>query len=354
VTVRAPWVVALVVLVDAAVLEPLGVRWLPADRVVDGAWLTLVLAAGVGAARVLERAARGSSARAAGLSLAAVALAAGVSMAGDTLSLWPRGSWPSLAATARGLRLDDLWASLRAAPPGRVLFVRSGVPLVYGTEWYRPHTHITALAPLAAGRAIVNGTFTHPSPVAALVYRGSAGAGAITRLVEQLDGHTLFGRPLDALGADTLEALADPLGVSVVVGLDEDAPRLHALRDDAVFRRLPAPPAFIVAARRHPVTLPEPVADGRWRLPVAGAPGEWVPVRMAFYPLWSATQAGVPLETRRGPHADLEVRLASAAAPLDLEYAPAAAEWAGLAVTAAALCTCLAVLPGRRRAPPTA
>jgi hypothetical protein len=84
--------------------------------------------------------------------------------------------------------------------------VRSGVPLVYGRDWWRPHTHITALTPLRAGRAIVNGTFTHPSPVAALVYRGATQGGAITELVERLDGRSLFGQPLDSLDATTFNA----------------------------------------------------------------------------------------------------------------------------------------------------
>src|SRR5206468_1990563 len=83
-------------------------------------------------------------------------------------TLGPRtADWPSLRSVERGLRLGDLWTALREAPPGRVLFVRSAVPLVYGapggTQWYRPHTHVTALAPVFAGRVIVHGTFTHPS-----------------------------------------------------------------------------------------------------------------------------------------------------------------------------------------------
>src|SRR4030095_2168697 len=113
------------------------------------------------------------------------------------------GAWPSYPATERGLRLPALWAALRAAPPGRVLFVRSGVPLVYSLDWWRPHTHITALTPLRASRAIENGTVTHPSPTAALVYRGTTQGGAITELVERLDGRSLFGRPLATLGVDT-------------------------------------------------------------------------------------------------------------------------------------------------------
>ena len=40
---------------------------------------------------------------------------------------------------------------------GRVLFVRSGVSLDWRPEWWRPHTHIGALTPMRAGRAIVGG-----------------------------------------------------------------------------------------------------------------------------------------------------------------------------------------------------
>src|SRR5262249_28746186 len=147
--------------------------------------------------------------------------------------------WPSLATLERGLRLTDLWTSLRAAPAGRVLFMRSAIPLVYGSpgprEWYRPHTHVTALTPVFSERAIVNGTFTHPSPIAALLYRGDAGPGAITRLVEQVDGVTLFGRPLEALDAQTFDRYADRLGVSVVIALDEDTMRLGFLDDNRAF-----------------------------------------------------------------------------------------------------------------------
>ena len=38
-----PWAMAVVVLVDALALEPRGIRWLPADRVADSAWLATAL-----------------------------------------------------------------------------------------------------------------------------------------------------------------------------------------------------------------------------------------------------------------------------------------------------------------------
>jgi hypothetical protein len=65
---------------------------------------------------------------------------------------------------------------------------------------------VTALAPVFSGRAIVNGTFTHPSPIAALAYRGDAGPEPITRLVEQLDGVSLFVSALDALDKENINS----------------------------------------------------------------------------------------------------------------------------------------------------
>jgi hypothetical protein len=264
-------------------------------------------------------------------------LLAGLSLIGGTLTLWPRpGAWPSYAATERGFRLDELWATLRAAPAGRVLFLRSSVPLVYGTEWHRPHSHITALTPLLTGREIVNGTFTHPSPVAAAVYRGTASRDPIRELVERLDGRSLFGRPLAALDPATFETYADRLGVSVLVLLDEDVPRLAALDPASDLAPLRAPEPFRVYARRTPVTLPVALGGGRWRVFLDGAPGAWAPARVAYYPLWRAETAGTRLATRRGPVGDLEVRLDNGRAAVDLVYAPGIPELGGLALSAIA------------------
>src|SRR6266545_1488562 len=227
-----PWAMALVTLVDRFALEPLGVRWLPANRVADGAWIAFILAAGLGWSGA--RATNGHTARPADaeprsrfrrrevlIGLTGVLLVVLFSLRPGTFTLWPRAAdWPSLRSVERGLRLGDLWTALREAPPGRVLFVRSAVPLVSGapggTQWYRPHTHVTALAPVFAGRVIVHGTFTHPSPIAALIYRGDAGPGPITRLAEQLDGRSLFGRPLESLDPETFNGYAERLGISEI------------------------------------------------------------------------------------------------------------------------------------------
>jgi len=360
-----PWAMALVTLVDRFALEPLGVRWLPANRIADGAWIAFILAAGLGWSGA--RGTNGHTARRADaeprsrfrrrevlVGLAGVLLVVLLSLRPGTFTLWPRAAdWPSLRSVERGLRLGDLWTALREAPPGRVLFVRSAVPLVYGapqgTEWYRPHTHVTALAPVFAGRAIVHGTFTHPSPIAALIYRGDAGPGPITRLAEQLDGRSLFGRPLESLDPETFNGYAERLGISVVVALDEDASRLRALDDNRVFAKRASPAPFLIYVRREAVVLPRAVAAGRWTITLPADRDGWVSTRTAYYPLWRARVQGEPIATRRGDLGDLEVRLSGSGSPraVDLAYGPSTPEIAGIVVSVVGGVVWL-VLSGRR------
>jgi len=329
-----PWAMVVVVLVDGFVLEPIGIRWLPADRVADSAWLAFVVSAGVTTGRLVASVA-GDRRRVRGaLALAAVAVAVAIALPSRALTLWPpTPGWTGYETIERGMRLDALWSTLRAAPSGRVFFVRSGVPLVYGSDWWRPHSHITAMTPLTTGREIINGTFTHPSPVAALVYRGDAGRGAIRELVERLDGRRLFGRDLDALDADTFNRYADRLGVSAVVALDEDLPRLGALRDNTAFARVPSSPPFVIYTRRSALALPHEVVSGHLRLPAGSTLDAWLPARIAYYPLWHATSEGRPLLTRRGVFGDLEIQAPRAGAPIDLVYARGVSETTGVAIT---------------------
>jgi len=344
---RWPWVTLGVVILDRVVLEPLGVRWLPADRVADGAFMGFVLAAGL----VLGRALASVPARAGGRALAvamAIVLVTLLSLPGRALYLWPaRGVWPFYAMTVAGLRLQMLWERLEAAPPGRVLFVRSGIPLVHGTAWYRPHTHITSLTPRTAGRAIVHGTFTHPSLTAAYLYRGRLDGGAITTLAEQLDGHTLFGRPLREL-VDVLQSdVGERLGIGTVVALEDDAPELARLTESRAFVSTWLPP-FVVYTRRQPMALPLVVETSRWILAVRAEPGAWVTARMTHYPLWRAEVDGQPRATRRGPAGDLEVRLERPDETVTLVYAAGLPEMIGTGLSVATVIG-LAAMTVRRR-----
>jgi hypothetical protein len=336
---RLPWAMLLIVLVDRVALEPLGARFLPANRVADGALIALILAASLGWSGLRRAPSHGTPRREILVSLVGVLLLVVVGLRSGALSLWPRAAdWPTLGGVERGLRLGDLWAALHEAPSGRVLFMRSGVPLVYGppwgTAWYRPHTHVTALAPLLSGRAIVGGTFTHPSPIAALIYRGDAGPGPITRLAEELDGLSLFGRPLESLDAETFNGYATALGVGVVVALDEDASRLRALDDNRDFARRSAPSPFLIFARRDGADLPRAVDRDRWTIALMPTRDGWVSARTTYYPLWHASAGGVPLPTRRGERGDLQVRLAGdGPRAVDLVYRPGVAEISGIVIS---------------------
>src|SRR2546425_98288 len=97
------WLPAMVVAtaLDRLAAEPLGIRWLPADRIVDGAWIALVVAGGVGAARLARRLDAmpimqrlGVSPRSPAFGLGAAALFALLSLGSDTLMLRP-GAAPS-------------------------------------------------------------------------------------------------------------------------------------------------------------------------------------------------------------------------------------------------------------------
>ena len=350
------WLPAMIVVtaLDRFAAEPLGLYWLPADRVVDGAWMALVVAGGVGAARLarrleavpfMPRVAVALRAPAVGLGTA-VAFAL-LSIGSETLLLRPRpADWPSLISIERGLRLPDFWSLLSRLPEGRMLFTRSGVPLVYGANWWRPHTHVTALAPAESGRDIVHGTFTHPSPIAALVYRGDADDEPITELTERHDGHTLFGEPLDSLAPSQFNERAERLGIVAVVALDDDVNQLGWL-DGTPFRRRLLLAPFVVFARETAVAVPV-AREGVWRVALAGEAGGWTSARVAYYPLWRAEADGAALDTRRGDDGLLEVRLTRATQTVTLRYAAGGPELAGLALSAAALVAWAAAALKRR------
>ena len=340
-------VVAGLVMLDALALEPLGLAWLPADRLMDGLYWALIAGGALGFAALVRPRARPVTA--ALLALAAcVALSWGAYEPG--LSLWPRSlEWPKEALVVRGLRMDAVWEMLRKGPPGRVLFVRSGVPLDWRPEWWRPHTHLTALTPIRTGRGIVGGTFTHPSPVAGLVYTGSAANRPLTRLAEQLDGESLFGRPLDSLDPTMFHRLVARLGVSTVVALDQDARRALFLEENPVVVHRTRIGPFILFDLPPAPGGPEAAAFQRWRFPVVSGPtGGWVELSAAYSPLWVARAGGRAVPIRRDDLGLVEVAIPTGVTEVELEHGPGAAEWIGVGVSVASLG--LLALAGVRRA----
>ena len=161
----------------------------------------------------------------------------------------------------------------------------------------------------------MNGTFTHPSPIAGLVYTGAAANRPITLLVEQRDGLTLFGRPLEALTPAEFDRLAGRLRISAVVALDEDDGRLPFLDDNPGFARPSRVGPFVIYASREPRPIPMLVAPQRWQFRAADPAGGWAATGFAYSPLWRARAGDQRLAARRDDLGMLEVKLP--AGPLD-------------------------------------
>ncbi len=348
------WLLALtptmagLVALDALVAAPLGMAWLPADRLMDGLHLALVLGGAAGFAALASRFARPVIP-----ALLALAICVPLSWGPEEpgLSLWPDPrQWPKEQEVVRGLRLDALWDAIRSAPPGRVLFLRSGVTLDWRPEWWRPHTHITALTPLRTGRSMVGGTFTHPSPVAGLLYTGSAANRPLTMLAEQREGRSLFGRPLELLDADTFNRLAGRLGVSIVVALDEDVERSPFLTENQLLKKHSRIGSFRVFIAAEPRSEPAAIGLQRWRVDVPGLASGWLPVSIAYSPLWVARTGGARLAARADDLGLLEVELPPGATSLELEHRPGVVEWAGVGLSLLSLAGLALGWLGRGRA----
>jgi hypothetical protein len=347
----APALIAATV-TDALLAEPTGLLWLPADRLVDGVLLALILGA-IASATALVRAGTArygwSPPWAAGIAVTlglAAALflsAAPVGSREPTVSLWPRvGEWPTSDGVIQGYRFDALWDTLGRAPTGRVLFLRSAVPLAFGRDWWREHSHMSALTPTITDRGIVGGTFTHPSPVAGFFYSGLAEGPAALRapirmLTEQRDGVSVFGRDLGGLQPGEFTRLAVQLRVSVVVAMDEDIPRLRFLTTDPEWGFPSRLGAFLVFTATTPRPLAQRLGPDRYVLFLAEPETGWVSTGMAWSPLWRARSPAGPLPTRQGEVGLLEVEVPAArGVEITLHHRPGVAEWAGALVSLAA------------------
>src|SRR5205823_2832239 len=109
--------------------------------------------------------------------------------------------------------------------------------------------------------------------------------GPITRLAEQLDGESLFGRRLDALDPATFETYAARFRIVAVVALEDDAPRLGFLDDTTRYRRRAVSP-FLVYIATEPRALVRRNADGSRDVEVRGDADGWASTGLAYYPLW--------------------------------------------------------------------
>jgi hypothetical protein len=331
-------VVLLVVLVVDATLFTLGWSSVEPARVVDGFVLTAVWAAGLGvgvvASHFAPRRWKAPGQRAAAITLVGLAaLLARGSGVEPTLTLWPRAAdWPTVERIAREHDLSSLWSAI-GGKPDRVLFLTSSVKLDRDPAWYAPHTHILSLAPLLAGREIVNGTFTHPSPLAARFYTGRPIPPARNdTLVEKLDGRTLLGQPWESLPADAFDAFARRLRVATVVVPTDAVPRARFLGSEYVRGRDAA--GFTLFERRdRPWPRVERITRRRYRVLISPTGGVWIPTGILAYPLWTVKSSHGVLETRADPWGLLEFRVPVDVFEAELVYSEGWLEWTSLALS---------------------
>jgi hypothetical protein len=308
-------------------------------RLADALVLATVWAAGLTGAWLGARLTRPGTRGRITVALAAIALAllAGVGGRSEpTLTLWPTERaqrWPHLDEIAREHDLRHLWAVLRGGQD-RVLFLVSALRLSSEVAWYAPHSHVLSLAPVLAGREIVHGTYTHPSPLAARFYTGLATPPArIETLAEQLDGQRqILGQSRARLSPEAFEAFARRLRIGTVVVPIAEADQAGFLgeRYAAVARAA----GFAVFERRErPWSRFERITHRRYRVAVPATGGVWIQTGIAGYPLWQAKSARGRLETRTDAWGLLEFRVPIDVFEAELVYAEGAVEWTGVALT---------------------
>jgi hypothetical protein len=307
-------------------------------RLLDGIVQSAIWAAGLGAGVIVERIlpARTDPRARPVLVLAVIAVAAILpdrDVRPPTLALWPAaGAWPTLEEVTRRHHLDRLWTALRGGSD-RVLFLTSSLKLDDNPAWYAAHSHVTSLAPLRAGREIVHGTYTHPSPVAARFYTGQSTPPArLETLAERLDGHLLLGEPWERLSPAAFDRFARRLRIGTVV-----VPAGHAAR--ARFLGPAYAPAgeaagFALFERRdRPWPRVERITSRRYRVLVSPTGGVWIPTGIPAYPLWRVKSAAGGLETRADDWGFLELRVPVDLFEAELVYVEGRLEWTALALS---------------------
>jgi hypothetical protein len=335
-----PLVLAAVATVNAALFLR-GWSAIEPTRVLDGVAAACLWAASLGLGSLVPASprARGPARSRAALALALVGLSAAAGLArlpGATepaLTVWPRRQeWPRLADLEQRHDLKGLWRALRG-DPDRVLFVTSALRLTAERVWYAPHSHVLGLTPLLAGREIVNGTFTHPGPLAARFYTGRATPPArLDRLVERLDGTSLLGQPWERLDAETFDAFARRLRIATVVVPKGDLPRARFLGTAYASKQDVA--GFTVLERRdRPWPRLERITHRRYRVLVSPAGGVWIPTGIPAYPLWQAKSSHGVLPTRADAWGLLELRVPLDVFEAELVYAEGPLEYLSLALS---------------------
>ncbi|MBI3538008.1 MAG: hypothetical protein HY070_10680 [Chloroflexi bacterium] len=125
-----------------------------------------------------------------------------------------------LHAAIQDYDLKEFWQTLEASS-GRVLFTSFYTNLSRKNTDPLPTT-LTALTPLFTRRAMMGGTSTHWSPIAALMWSGKINPPVLWGLSEEQDDRALFGVPLESLSPDSLWEICVRFNITTIVASVND------------------------------------------------------------------------------------------------------------------------------------
>jgi hypothetical protein len=216
-------------------------------------------------------------------------------------------------------RLDELWNTLRATP-GRVWFTSFYTRLnARGTESFP--TTLAALTPLFSNRQMMGGTFSHWSPIGALMWTGTLDPPALWGLPEDQDDRALFGVPLEKLSDVQVYDYCRRFNITTIVAGVNDfhtrtfldaSPRFQSYYNNGyffVYRVKEYENAWIDAQNADVDLLSFADDEITMRVRAANADAS-VTVKVYAYPLWRArTDAGQSLAITRNDLALMRIAL---------------------------------------------
>jgi hypothetical protein len=217
---------------------------------------------------------------------------------------------PRFMSQARAdYRLEELWEILRAEQ-GRVWFTSFYAQLNRQSDLGIPTT-LPALTPLFTQRQLMGGTFTHWSPIAALMWVGDLHPPILRGRVEELDDRALFGVPLENLDDARVSDYCRRFNITTIVATINDfrtrtffdaSPRFESYYNNGYFfvYRVKEYASAWIDAQNSDVDLIA-LGDDEIVLRVRAVRAEAsVAVKVYAYPLWRArTDAGQLLAITR-------------------------------------------------------
>ena len=244
---------AVVIVLDALVVEPLGVAWLPADR----SWTAFTRARAGRRARIrgARRGARAPGHRRRARAGGCVPLAWGPEEPG--LTLWPRPRVATGAEVTRGLRMDALWEAIRRRRPAACSSSAPGSRSTGGPSGGGP-TRISPRSRRCAPGARTSAARSRTVAGGGARLHGLGGSASPAMLAEQRDGRSLVRPPArDALAGD-VQQLARSLGIGLVVASRRTRAR-PVLTESQSVRLLSRMGSFRLSSLVEPLAEPVPV-----------------------------------------------------------------------------------------------